>query len=182
VPVTTTGPNGRPVTRMERRTRWEPASGTVDTFFDDEPVPGTQGLPIDLLRQGEPFPTSDVVPYDTAFLSGHVVEHYKVVLIDAAKQSQEQMYAALMTLCAAQVPGDTHRNLQIFPVFSGRTFKHVLVPIWLLTYNYGARAFQVIVNGYTGKIAGRYPYSVWKIILLVLLVIIGVIIVASVSS
>jgi hypothetical protein len=45
----------------------------------------------------------------------------------------------------------------------------VLVPVWLLTYAYGARSFQVIVNGYTGRIAGRYPYSAWKILLLVAL-------------
>jgi hypothetical protein len=104
------------------------------------------------------------------------------VLIDAAKQSQEQMYAALMQLCAQQVPGDTQRNLQIHPTFSGRTFKHVLVPIWLLTYNYGARAFQVVVNGYTGKIAGRYPYSLWKILFLVLVAIIAVLILVTVNS
>ena len=173
---------GNRVVRREQRVRWEAASGVVDHVFDDEPVPGTQGLPIDLLRQVEPFPTQEVVPYDTAFLSGHVVEHYKVVLIDAAKQSQEQMHAALMSLCAQQVPGDTQRNLRIYPAFSGKTFKHVLVPVWLLSYNYGARAFQVIVNGYTGKIAGRYPYSVWKIILLVLMAIIGVLILLTVNS
>jgi hypothetical protein len=160
---------GQRVTRQERRVRWEPASGVLDHVFDDEPVPGTQGLPLDLLRQVEPFPTQEVVAYDTAFLSGHVVEHYKVVLVDAAKQSQEQMYATLMRLCGQQVPGDTHRNLSIHPSYSGQTFKHVLVPIWLLTYNYGSKAFQVIVNGYTGRIAGRYPYSVWKILLLVVL-------------
>jgi hypothetical protein len=154
----------------------------VDHVFDDEPVPGTQGLPLDLLRQVEPFPTQEVVAYDTAFLSGHVVEHYKVVLLDAANQSVEQMHRTLMQLCAARVPGDTHRNLQIHPVYSGRTFKHVLVPIWLLSYNYGRRAFQVIVNGYTGKIAGRYPYSWVKILLLVIAAIIAVIVIASVSN
>ena len=51
---------------------------------------------------------------------------------------------------------------------AGRTFKHVLVPVWLLSYNYGAKAFQVIVNGYTGEIAGNCPYSVWKIFFAVL--------------
>jgi predicted RNA-binding Zn-ribbon protein involved in translation (DUF1610 family) len=173
---------GRSVTRQERRVRWEAASGVVDHFFDDEPVPGTQGLPIDLLRQVEPFPTQEVVSYDTAFLAGHVVEHYKVVLLDAATQSQAQMQRTLMQLCAAQVPGDTHRNLRIHPVYSGRTFKHVLVPIWLLSYNYGRRAFQVVVNGYTGEIAGRYPYSWIKIALLVLVAIIAVIVFASISE
>lgn len=173
---------GKRVVRKERRTRWEPASGTVNHAFDDEAVPGTQGLPLDLLRQVEPFPTQEVVPYDTAFLSGHVVEHYKVVLLEAAERSQQQMHQALERLCAQQVPGDTYRNLRIFPTFSGRTFKHVLVPIWLLTYNYGAKAFQVIVNGYTGKIAGKYPISWWKVLLVILLALIVVAIVVAVNN
>jgi len=173
---------GNRVVRQEQRTRWEPAHGEIDHAFDDDPVPGTQGLPMDILRQVEPFPTQEVVPYDTAFLSGHVVEHYKVVLIEAAEQSQQQMHAALERLCAAQVPGDTHRNLRIFPTFSGRTFKHVLVPVWLLAYNYRAKAFQVIVNGYTGKIAGKYPISIWKVLLVILLVAIVVVTVISLEN
>jgi hypothetical protein len=28
--------------------------------------------------------------------------------------------------------------------------------VWLLSYNYGAKSYQVIINGYTGKIAGEY--------------------------
>jgi predicted RNA-binding Zn-ribbon protein involved in translation (DUF1610 family) len=167
---------GRTVMRPERRVRWEPASGVVDHFFDDEPVPGTQGLPLDLLRRIEPFPTQEIVAYDTAFLSGHVVEHYQVVLLDAAQRSQEQMQAKLMALCAQQVPGDTYRNLNIHPSYASRTFKHVLVPIWLLSYNYGAKAYQVIVNGYTGQIAGNRPYSAWKIFFAVVAAIIAAVI------
>jgi hypothetical protein len=111
-----------------------------------------------------------------------VVEHYRVVLVEAAQRSQEQMHAKLEQLCAAEVPGDTHRNLRIHPRYSARTFKHVLVPVWLLTYNFGSRAFQVIVNGYTGQIAGKYPYSVWKIVLLVMLVIVVAIVVISLNQ
>jgi hypothetical protein len=160
---------GRPVMRQERRVRWEPAAGVVDTAFDDEPVPGTKGLPLDLLKGVEPFPTVEAVPYDTAFLSGHVVEHYQVVLLDAAQQSLEQMRARLESMCASQVPGDTQRHLQIAPEYSARTFKHVLVPVWLLQYNYGTKSYQVIANGYTGTIAGRRPYSAWKIAFAILL-------------
>jgi hypothetical protein len=181
VDVPGTDSKGRHVVRKERRTRWEPASGVIDHAFDDEPVPGTQGLPLDLLRQVEPFPTGEVVAYDTGFLSGHVVEHYKVVLFDAAARALDQMRDKLEQLCARQIPGDTYRNLRIAPEYSSRTFKHVLVPVWLLSYNYGARAFQVIVNGYTGRIAGRYPYSPWKILLLVALAA-GVLIAVAVLS
>jgi hypothetical protein len=164
------------VMQPQRRVRWEPASGVVDHFFDDEPVPGTQGLPIALLKQVEPFPTKEIVAYDTAFLSGHVVEHYQVVLLDAAQRSQEQMNAKLLALCAQQVPGDTHRNLRISPNYASRTFKHILVPVWLLSYDYGRKAYQVIVNGYTGQIAGNRPYSGWKIFFAVLVLVIAALI------
>ena len=165
---------GNRVVRQEQRTRWEAAAGVVDHTFDDEPVPGTQGLPIALLREVEPFPTQELVPYDTAFLSGHIVEHYQVVLTEASNQSQQQMHQALEQLCAAQIPGDTHRNLVIHPTFSGQTFKHILVPIWLLTYVFRSQQYQVLVNGSTGRIAGKYPLSAWKIFFVVLLVLIGV--------
>lgn len=165
---------GRTVMRQERRVRWEPAAGVVEHTFDDEPVPGTQGLPVELLKQVEPFPTQELVPYDTAFLSGHVVEHYQVVLTDASAQSQQQMHETLRQLCARQIPGDTHRNLVIHPAFSGQTFKHILVPIWLLTYVFGSKTYQVLANGSTGRIAGKYPLSGWKIFFVVLLVLIGI--------
>ena len=56
VPVPGRDAKGRPTVRMERRVRWEPASGVVDHVFDDEPVPGTQGLPLDLLKsRSSPF-------------------------------------------------------------------------------------------------------------------------------
>jgi hypothetical protein len=168
---------GRPIMRQERRVRWEPAAGVVDTAFDDEAVPGTQGLPLDLLKNIEPFPTREVVKYDTAFLSGHVVEHYQMVLFDAAQRSLDQIHAKLIAMCSQQVPGDTQRNLQIAPEYSDRTFKHVLVPVWLLTYDYRAKPYQVIVNGYTGAIAGRRPYSRWKIAFAILLaILIGLIV------
>jgi hypothetical protein len=41
--------------------------------------------------------------------------------------------------------------------------------VWLLTYNYGAKAYQVLVNGYTGKMDGTYPVSAWKVAGLILL-------------
>ena len=49
--------------------------------------------------------------------------------------------------------------------YQGRTFKHILVPVWLATYTYGAKSFQVVVNGYTGKMAGEHPLSWVKITL-----------------
>ena len=94
-------------------------------------------------------------------------------LLEAAQASQDAMTDKLRQMCAAQIPGDTYRNLVIHPTFSAQTFKHILVPVWLLSYLYGTRLLQVVVNGYSGRMAGQYPKSPWKIAFLVLLAIIA---------
>jgi len=168
--------NGRMQSRRVRRVRWEFSSGEIDHFFDDEPIPGGRGVELGLLKQIEPFPTADLLPYDTAYLAGFVIEHYQVVLIEAARAAREGMHQQLRQLCGQQVPGDTHRNLKISPDYAGETFKHILVPIWVLAYDFGAKSYQVLVNGVTGDIAGHYPKSIWKILFLVLLALIVVVV------
>jgi hypothetical protein len=153
----------------------------LEHFFDDELVPASRGVQPEMLRRIEPFPTKELAPYQAGFLSGWVVERYQIDLVTAAKEARDEMDAEMERLCAAQVPGDTHRNLQVNSDYSGQTFKHILVPIWLLTYNYATRNFQVVINGYTGAIAGKYPKSWIKITLavLALLAALGVVLLLS---
>jgi hypothetical protein len=166
--------NGKTQTRRVRKTRWEPAAGTLDHFFDDEMVSGSAGLDAALLGQVEPFPTEKLVPYDAGYLAGWVVEQYQIDLVEGSRQAQTKMDAKLQALCAREVPGDTQRDLQVQADYSQQTFKHLLVPVWLVTYDYGARSFPVLVNGFTGKIAGKYPLSWIKIALVSLAVLIVV--------
>ena len=150
-----------------RRVRWTAASGVVDHFFDDTLIPGTRGIDHGLLAQVEPFPTPELVPYDTAYLSGHVVEQYQIVLFDAAEQARARMHAETRELCIAQIPGDTYQNLVMSPQWSGRTFKHVLVPVYVMTYQYGRQTYQVVVNGSNGRMGGTYPVSWVKVALII---------------
>jgi hypothetical protein len=178
-----TDAQGRHQTRQVRKTRWVPSSGSLDHFFDDELVPASRGVGTALLRKIEPFPTTtDLKPYDPRFLSGWVVEQYQIDLIAAAQHSRETMEEKTRDLCAREVPGDTHRNLDVDADFSAQTFKHILVPLWIVAYNYGAAAYQVVVNGYTGAMAGKYPLSWIKITLAVLAAIIVVLIIVMVSQ
>jgi hypothetical protein len=158
--------------KQVRRVRWSPAAGELDHVFDDELVPASKGVDPGLLRGVEPFPTTgSLVPYDPGYLAGWTVERYQIDLVAAAARAREVMEATLRRLCAAQVPGDTHRNLVMRSTFSAQRFKHVLVPVWLLTYTYRAKSFQVAVNGVTGKIAGGHPLSWVKIALIVIAVL-----------
>jgi Zn finger protein HypA/HybF involved in hydrogenase expression len=177
-----TDSNGRRRTRQVRHVRWTNASGSIQHSFDDELVSGSRGIEPGLLRQVEPFPTDKLVPYDTAYLSGLTVEHYQVVLFTAAESARQNMDSHLRGMCGAQVPGDTYRNLQIYPEYSDQTFKYVLLPVWLLTYNYSTGTYQILVNGFTGRIAGQYPKSFWKIASLIFLILLAVALAIWLSS
>jgi DNA-directed RNA polymerase subunit RPC12/RpoP len=163
--------NGKTQTRQVRKIRWYPSSGSLDHFFDDELVSASRGVNLNMLLAVEPFPTQELVPYNPGFLSGWVVERYQIDLVAAAQQARERMNQKLEALCAARVPGDTHRNLEVDADYSRQTFKHILVPVWLLNYAYGPRRFQVVINGYTGAIDGAYPKSWVKIFFAVLLLV-----------
>ena len=159
-------------TRQVRQVRWEPASGRVRHFFDDDLVCASVGVRADLVRGIEPFPTNDLKPYDPGFVAGWVVERYQIDLPAAAQRARDAMDAKLRELCAQQIPGDTYRNLVVHADYSGQTFKHILAPVWLLSYTYGARVFQTVMNGVNGTIRGDYPKSPWKIALLVIAILI----------
>ena len=92
------------------------------------------------------------------------------------------MDAKLQQMCGAQVPGDTYRNLAVHANYAGQTFKHILVPVWLLSYTFGAKAFQAVMNGVSGTIQGEYPKSWVKVTLLVLAILVVVIIAMSMGS
>jgi hypothetical protein len=160
--------NGKQV----RRVRWSPAAGELSHFFNDDLVCASRGVDAQRLREVEPFPTDALVPYAATYLSGWTVERYQIDLVAAAARSRQQMESLLRTMCAEQVPGDTHRNLVVHATFSDQTFKHILAPVWLLTYIYGARGFQVVVNGVTGRISGSRPWSWIKVTLLIVLAVI----------
>lgn len=159
---------GQTQTRQVRKIRWTPSAGQLEHFFNDDMVPATLGVHDGLLRRVQHFPAEALVPFDTGYVSGWVVEQYQVDLPQAAQISREQMDAMLRSLCAQQVPGDTHRNLVVHGRYSRQTFKHILVPVWLLTYTYGRKSYQVVVNGWSGAMAGEYPRSWVKITFAVL--------------
>jgi Zn finger protein HypA/HybF involved in hydrogenase expression len=165
--------------RREQRVTWSPASGDLDHAFDDELVAASMGVAAPLLRGIEPFPTASLIPYDPGYLSGWTVERYQIDLVGAAARSREQMDGELRELCGSAVGGDTYRNLQVNAAYRDQTFKHILVPVWLLTYTYGSTVYQVAANGVTGRMAGRRPWSWIKIALLILVALILIVLINS---
>jgi hypothetical protein len=173
---------GRVVNVRERHVRWEPAAGTLEKFFDDVPVPASRGLDQDLTRDIEPFPTSTIVPYEPAYLSGFLAEEYAVDLEEAWGRGKQRMRDEIRAACAAAVPGDTYRNLEIESSFDGIAYKNALLPVWIAAYEFGGTTYRFLVNGVTGRISGRAPFSWVKIgfvAMVIIVVVLGVLAMAQ---
>src|SRR4029453_2219674 len=143
---------GQTRTRQVQNIRGEPAAGRVQLFFDDDLGSASVGVHPGLLRGIEPFPTQELRAYDAGYVAGWVVERYQIDLVAAAQRARDAMDAKVQALCAQRIPGHTFRNLGVRTDYSGQTFKHILAPVWLLTYTFGARAFQCALNGVTGAV------------------------------
>lgn len=172
---------GNTQTRQVRKTRWEHSEGRIEWQFDDVLVAASGAMEPKLLAELEPFPTKDVVPYETSYVSGWQVEQYQVPLKEAAVRGAGFMEGMLREMCGREVPGDTYRSLQIYPQFSEQTFKHILAPIWMVTYQYRGKTWRGAVNAITGKVSAEFPISPWKVALVILLVIAVVILILSLS-
>lgn len=157
-------------TRQVRKVRWQPAWGARTDEFDDVLVCASRGLPGNLAVKLEPFDTGALRPYDPSYLAGWKAEEYAVELNEGWKGAVERMESVQESRCRGDVPGDTHRALNVVNQFRDETFKHVLLPIWISSYRYGDEVYRFLVNGQTGEVSGKAPYSVPKIVLFVLFI------------
>lgn len=166
----TTRQNGRTVTRTRRvrKVRWEPAWGQRDDVHDDLLIAASRGLSAELLAELGDFDTTALVPYRPEYLAGWSAEEYQLDLEDGWHHGQERVEAIQRERCAGDVPGDTQRRLAVQNTIADVTWKHVLLPVWSLTYRYGGKAWPVLVNGQTGRVVGQAPWSWVKIGLAVL--------------
>jgi DNA-directed RNA polymerase subunit RPC12/RpoP len=178
--------NGEQVerTRDVQQTRWEPATGARRDRFDDVLVCAGRALPAELLDKLSTFDTTLLVPYQPEFLSGWRAESYAIDLAPAAATAQQKMTRIQEGRCANDVGGSTHRNLAVMNQYENTTFKHVLLPVWIAAYRYRGNVYRFVVNGQTGEVVGVAPWSVTKIVLLVvtILALVGALALAVASA
>ena len=157
--------------RRERRTQWKRVGGSFQSFFDDVLVIASTGLPAKLLYALEPWPMQRVIPFSAQVLSGYLARTYDVeidaALVAAKKRMQDQIHAEARSL----IGGDEQRLHAVHTMHSGLSYKHLLLPVWLLTYRYGDKPYQLAVNAATGEVQGERPYSAAKIMALVITIV-----------
>ncbi len=161
--------NGETKTRQVRKIRWRcRATDRWTIFLTMNWCRPRAGFTLRCCAGSSRSPPRNWCPTTRAFWPAGSLNATRSIWLPRPKRLGIAWKARCTRLCSGEVPGDTHRNLSVDTDYSGQTFKHILAPLWLLTYQFRTRSFQVVVNGYTGTIAGEYPKSWIKITLAVL--------------
>ena len=170
--------DGETRTRQVTVIHWGPVSGQVHVNFDDVLVMASNSLPSNYADSLAPWDLSQLQGYTDDYVSGFTVEAYQVGLQNGFTQAQGVMEVEIQRAIREDIGGDHQQIDDMNPYYHHIQFKHILLPIWLSSYQYGGTSYRFLVNGQSGKVKGERPYSGWKIagaVLLGLSLVAGVI-------
>ena len=154
--------------RTEIRIRWSWVSGRIKRFFDDVLVVASGGLPEQRINDLEPWPLKKCEPFKRDYLAGFLARKYDIDLDEGFLTARNRIDEAIERDIRSNIGGDHQIIDSVNTNYSAMTYKHLLLPLWMLTYRYHEKPYQVVVNAATGEVQGDRPYIWIKITLAVL--------------
>ena len=142
---------------------WYHTRGSYKRFINDELVPATDKHDLKMLEKIAPFDTENNLAYKPEYLAGFASERYVVGLSDAWVRAQAEICEKLAHEISNKVGRDYHTSyvdsVRFTPRYSNITYKYLLLPVWMSSFNYKGKNYRFMVNGRSGRVGGKYPVS-----------------------
>lgn len=148
------------------RTVWHWESGEVVHRFNDVRIRGSERLSERLLTAIDNFDLNALSAYRPQLLAGTQAVAYETPLEPAWAAARSSMREQTRRLCEKQASTGKIRNFSMTLDFAEEAWRYILLPVYLTTYFFDNRPYQVVVNGQTGKVAGQRPAD-WRKIALI---------------
>lgn len=157
-------------------TDWHRTSGRYEEFIDDELVLATKNQDMSMLRGIEPFDTEKNKSYKPEYIAGFVAERYSIGLetawSTAVKSINNKLKNHVSDKIVKEHRADRSRNVTLKTQYNDITYKYLLLPVWISNFKYNDKVYQFMVNGQTGRISGKTPVSIPKVVLTILAIVI----------
>jgi DNA-directed RNA polymerase subunit RPC12/RpoP len=166
----------------ETQTTWYRVSGQVSNEFADLPVLAndSESLKRQRIKELEPWPLEQARSYSGEFVAGHLCRTYDKDAEQALPEAKQEMEKAIDRTVRSDIGGDRQRVHGLRTAWNYLGFKHLLLPIWLLTVVYMNRPFQVYINGLTGEVQGDRPWSKVKLAVAIICAVLLVILIIAI--
>lgn len=182
--------NGKSYT--ETYIEWFHVEGTVDDSFDDIYVSGNNHISTSDFNKLDLTNQAKYAVYRDEYLAGYIADNYTVSPEDAFnlayKKARNMIYNEIMRMYNADEDG----GLQLQTDVVSRSFKYVMLPVYVVSCKYRNKTYNQYVSGVYSKsdknkvkVSGTAPISPWKVLITVLVclgVIAGIIALVLCSS
>ncbi len=163
--------------REVRETNWFPAFGTVYNNFNNIVVGTSKSLSQDTLNRLGSWDFGKLVTYDERYVSGFRSEMFQVTPQEALVIAQNSMAPVINQTIREDIGGNEQQITGTNVHLDSVAIKYVLLPIWISSYVYKNKTYQFAINGYTGQVSGKRPFSAGKIIGLILIILIVIVLI-----
>ena len=167
--------NGRQqrVRQREARINWIPVQGKVQNSFDDITIGASKTISHSILNSLTPWHTQSLIPFNEQYLLGFEAEEYTIGLDNAFEYAKMKMDKIIHNDIRMDIGGDQQRIDDMQTSYNNTTYKNALFPIWTAQFKWKDKEYNYAINAQTGKIAGERPYSIFKITILVIFVLLS---------
>lgn len=122
------------------------------------PMDGSQKMDDAIMESIEPFDYSQIVDFETAYLSGFLADKYDVEAKEGEGRIRQRVTASMDELIAPSLIGYSSVIPRVKKVNVHHSkAKYVLLPVWLLTTRYKDKTYTFAMNGQTGRMTGQLP-------------------------
>ena len=150
-------------------TQWYHTGGHYSLFLDDILVCGSTRQDENRLSQIEPFDTTKVMEYKPEYLAGFTAERYTVQVKSAWETAKDKIASILKRNIDSKIQREhgtsQTRFIQVNTRHQNVTYKYILLPVWISSFQYNGKLYHFMINGQTGKVSGQVPISWPKVIL-----------------
>lgn len=131
---------------------------SASASFRGIPMDGSSKLDNAIMESIEPFDYSQMVDFDTAYLSGFLADKYDVPVGDGRDRIRDRVGGTLDGLLMQSCMGysSVTPTLKQLKVHHGKA-RYVLLPVWMLHTQYEGKIYTFAMNGQTGKMTGTLP-------------------------
>ena len=131
--------------------------------FEHVPVDGSMKMPDEYMESIEPYDFSEMVPFNSAYLSGYMADKYDV----DDKTSQQRANFRIKNTTEQAFNSTTFGYASVIPTHTGINFSegkisYALLPVWMLNTIYEGKSYMFAMNGQTSKYVGELPVSKGK--------------------
>ncbi|MEM6897588.1 MAG: hypothetical protein AAF576_09405 [Pseudomonadota bacterium] len=145
--------------RYGKRTRLKPTSGRFMTEFDDFLVPASPHI-TPLIRDGviHDFSPALLQPYDPAFLAGFGAEQHHLTVAEGLDYKARDRRVILEKRIDRH-SGKPVERLDFHTDQSGVRYRRILLPVFILHYEYEGTAYKIVTCGLNATTFGERPFS-----------------------